>query len=218
MKKLLYFTIITLFVVTSLLSGCSKKAEDDFQPSHDVKEEKDSVEAFATAAPQPADGTTNQYSKESEMSDEMLLEPPALYSSPIDDSEVYQKEEYGEFIESAFNSPLENPLSTFSIDVDTASYSNIRRYLTDGYMPPEDAVRIEECINYFSYDYPQPEGRHPLDAYITISTCPWNEDRYLARVAVQGEYIEKEDAGASNLVFSSRNSTLVLAKSNCVFT
>ncbi|MEX1377174.1 MAG: von Willebrand factor type A domain-containing protein [Eubacteriales bacterium] len=123
------------------------------------------------------------------------------YSSYSYEAPAYPNEGYEGYDESEFTSPVDKPLSTLSIDVDTASYSNIRRYLNEGELPPVDAVRVEECINYFKYDYPQPDGEHPIDATVTISTCPWNENNYLARVAVQGEYIEKEDAGASNLVF-----------------
>jgi Uncharacterized protein containing a von Willebrand factor type A (vWA) domain len=110
-------------------------------------------------------------------------------------------EEYGSYVESGFHSPADDPLSTFSIDVDTASYSNIRRYLTDGALPPEDAVRVEECINYFTYGYANPMGDDPISAQVTISDCPWNEGRYLARVSLKAREIDLSEAPASNLVF-----------------
>ncbi len=110
-------------------------------------------------------------------------------------------EEYGSFVEGGFHSPADDPLSTFSIDVDTASYSNIRRYLNDGALPPEDAVRVEECVNYFTYNYENPSGSDPVSASVTISGCPWNEGRYLARVALKAREIDLSEAPASNLVF-----------------
>ena len=110
-------------------------------------------------------------------------------------------EEYGQYSESPFLSPLEEPLSTFSIDVDTASYSNIRRYLSDGALPPEDAVRVEECINYFSYNYSKPMGNDPVSVGVTVSDCPWNAGRYLARVTVNAEELDLSEAPDGNIVF-----------------
>ena len=188
MKKFMLLVMCTLFFMTLFVSGCSDKA-DDVEVSEEIE------------------STTSTSNQEAPMTEE-LTESDYFFSGNSKDSvereeaaAEYPNEGYDEYQESEFTTPQENPLSTLSIDVDTASYSNIRRYLNDGMLPPEDAVRVEECINYFNYDYPQPDGGHPIDAYVTISTCPWNEDRYLARVAIQGEYIEKSEAGASNLVF-----------------
>jgi len=110
-------------------------------------------------------------------------------------------EEYGKFEESTFLTPDDRPLSTFSVDVDTASYSNVRRMLLDGYMPDYDAVRVEEFINYFSYDYDGPYGDDPIAIGVDIAPCPWNDGRALARIAVQAEKIDLSDTLDSNLVF-----------------
>ena len=110
-------------------------------------------------------------------------------------------EEYGSYQENDFVSPTKAPFSTFSIDVDTASYSQIRRYLGDGELPPADAVRVEECVNYFPYDYAGPDGKDPVSANVTISDCPWNEGRALARVVVKAKDLGFADKPASNLVF-----------------
>ncbi len=110
-------------------------------------------------------------------------------------------EEYGSTVETGFHSPDEDPLSTFSIDVDTASYSNIRRYLTDGALPPQDAVRVEECVNYFKYGYENPAGDDPISAGVTISDCPWSNGHYLVRVSLKAREIDLSEAPASNLVF-----------------
>jgi Ca-activated chloride channel family protein len=95
-----------------------------------------------------------------------------------------------------------NPLSTFSIDVDTASYANIRRFLTqNNYLPPPSAVRIEEMINYFRYNYPQPDGDVPFSVTTEVATCPWNTDHRLVRVGLKGKEIAREKRPVSNLVF-----------------
>jgi Ca-activated chloride channel homolog len=110
-------------------------------------------------------------------------------------------ESYAEIIERAFVRTVDAPVSTFSIDVDTASYANARRFLNQGQLPPKDAVRIEELINYFDYDYPQPDGEHPFSVNVEVNTCPWNADHELARIGLQGRAIEWDDRPGSNLVF-----------------
>jgi len=113
----------------------------------------------------------------------------------------FNTEEYDRIYENKFLPALQNPLSTFSIDVDTASYANIRRFLNENRFPYKDAVRIEEMINYFSYDYPQPEGRHPFSVYAEISACPWNPGHRLIHIGLQGKKLAAEKLPPSNLVF-----------------
>ena len=110
-------------------------------------------------------------------------------------------ESYAEITENTFLSALHDPLSTFSIDVDAASYSNSRRFINQGQLPPRDAVRIEEYINYFSYDYIQPEDKHPFSINMETAKCPWNEDHKLVHIGIQGMEVEKQDIPANNLVF-----------------
>jgi len=111
------------------------------------------------------------------------------------------REQYGSFIENSFVDPLDEGLSTFSIDVDRAGYSNVRRFLDDGQMPPTDAVRIEEMINYFNYDYDQPKGKDPIALYSTLTDCPWNKDHRLMHIGLQGKEIVTDELPPSNLVF-----------------
>jgi len=92
-------------------------------------------------------------------------------------------------------------LSTFSIDVDRASYSNVRRFLNNGQKPPKDAVRIEEMINYFDYNYPQPKGEHPFSITTEASDCPWNKEAKLLHIGLQGKRIDMDNAPYNNLVF-----------------
>ncbi len=113
----------------------------------------------------------------------------------------HNTEGYSAIHENGFKDVLHNPLSTFSIDVDKASYSNVRRFLNMGQLPPKDAVRIEEMINYFNYDYPEPEGKHPFSVYTEISQCPWNGSHQLLHVGLKGKSIDKSDLPPSNLVF-----------------
>ena len=113
----------------------------------------------------------------------------------------WNTENYATVHENGFKEVSVNPLSTFSIDVDNTSYSNVRRYLNQGQLPPKDAVRVEEMINYFTYDYPEPEGEHPFSITTELGTCPWNEDNYLMRVGLKGKSIDKSDLPPSNLVF-----------------
>ncbi len=114
---------------------------------------------------------------------------------------VFNYESYEELADNEFESPINAPLSTFSIDVDRASYANTRRYINDGYLPPRNAVRIEELINYFDYSYPQPEGEHPFSITTELAECPWNSSRQLALIGIQGLRVEREEAPKSNLVF-----------------
>lgn len=110
-------------------------------------------------------------------------------------------EEYSGYAEAGFKDPKVEPLSTFSADVDTASYTNVRRLLEDNDIVPEDAVRIEEFINYFDYDYPQPEDGSAFGRYVEISDCPWNADHKLIMLGIQGQEIARKEAPPSNLVF-----------------
>ena len=113
----------------------------------------------------------------------------------------YNTEEYDRIYENSFKTVVQNPLSTFSIDVDNAAYSNLRRFLNHNQLPPKDAVRIEEMINYFNYDYPQPEGQHPFSFTNEVAPCPWNSAHKLVHIGIQGKSLDYENLKSSNLVF-----------------
>lgn len=110
-------------------------------------------------------------------------------------------EGYAVISESLPVSPKDQPLSTFSVDVDTASYANVRRFLDSGRLPPRDAVRIEELVNYFRYDYPQPEGDVPFSVTVDAAECPWNNEHRLVRIGLQGRVVDRGARPAGNLVF-----------------
>lgn len=117
------------------------------------------------------------------------------------DNNDFNREGYDAITENRFLKATDNPLSTFSIDVDAASYSNVRRLLNMGQMPPAGAVRIEEMINYFSYTYPQPDNNEPFSINTEISDCPWNVKHRLVLIGLQGKKIPVDNLPASNIVF-----------------
>jgi len=141
---------------------------------------KERVKSTTSYSPSVTGGVTNSYDVK-----------------PID----YNTEEYDVINENKFKGVKLNPLSTFSIDVDRASYSNVRRFLNSSQKPHKDVVRIEELINYFDYDYPQPKGDDPFSTNLEMGVCPWNKDHYLLNIGIQGKEIEPEKIPASNLVF-----------------
>ncbi|HYI13197.1 MAG TPA: VWA domain-containing protein [Thermoanaerobaculia bacterium] len=120
-------------------------------------------------------------------------------AAPAADDE-HNTEEYGRFEENPFLRPADNPLSTFSIDVDRASYANVRRFLDTGQRPPRQAVRIEEMVNYFTYDYPDPAGG-PFSITTELAACPWNNRHKLMLIGLQGKRMRTRDLPPNNLVF-----------------
>jgi Ca-activated chloride channel family protein len=127
-----------------------------------------------------------------------------VYQSAPTSDEYYQAhntEEYDAVNENIFHDAIKNPLSTFSIDVDAASYSNVRRFINNGQRPPKDAVRIEEMVNYFDYSYEQPKDDHPFSVLTEISQAPWNNKHKLVHIGLQGKKISTEKLPPSNLVF-----------------
>lgn len=127
--------------------------------------------------------------------------PRSQFESPGAEQQNFNTKRYDRIVENDFLDARNNPLSTFSIDVDTASYANMRRFLDSGQLPPPGAIRIEELINYFNYDYPQPEGDVPFSVNVELAGCPWNPAHRLARIGLQGREIETENRPPSNLVF-----------------
>ena len=106
------------------------------------------------------------------------------------------QEDYDTFVENAFESPKTAPLSTFSIDVDNASYTNIRRFINNGQAVPKDAVRVEEMVNFFKYNYPQPKDQHPFSINTELSDSPWNSKNQILRIGLQGKkYCNREFTG-----------------------
>jgi Ca-activated chloride channel family protein len=123
------------------------------------------------------------------------------YAPPTPMPRDFNTAEYSQIVDNDYKDVKQEPLSTFSIDVDGGAYSNVRHFIQSGQMPPPDAVRIEEMINYFKYDYPQPEKKDPFSITTEVAACPWNKDHQLALIGLQGKEIPKADAPPANLTF-----------------
>jgi Ca-activated chloride channel homolog len=194
MRFLTYCTIIACLLLTALcLAACSKKEM--------VKAEDSMTSIMPAKIPEPAElrasGTMHKLAKEN------TYPPPSPPASsyPIVSSHDFNTEGYDRVNENPFLEVLKNPQSTFSIDVDTASYTNVRRFINSGMLPPPDAVRIEEMVNYFNYDYPQPTGNIPFSFNTEVTDSPWKPGNKLLLIGLQGVKISTEKLPPANLVF-----------------
>jgi Ca-activated chloride channel family protein len=170
-----------------LVSGCGTGRQQLASPEPYREEEKMMKESLAADMAYPSSARAKK--------------DGSFALSLRDDIAVnFNTEEYDHIAENEFKGVKDNPLSTFSIDVDTASYANVRRYITASQLPPRDAVRIEEMINYFDYDYPQPGGEHPFSVTTEISECPWNGDNRLVHIGLQGKSLDYKNLKPCNLV------------------
>lgn len=124
---------------------------------------------------------------------------PAPMPMPVPDQP--SNERYGQISDNPIHRVAEAPVSTFSVDVDTGSYSNVRRLLNGGALPPSDAVRVEELINYFPYDYALPRDGRPFAVHTALAPAPWNAQRVLLRVAIKGQDVAQQSLPPANLVF-----------------
>jgi Ca-activated chloride channel family protein len=174
-----------LVIVTLALLAASCSHESSRSGEHAANANTGGVVGVAPAAPATADvAKSEEYARPGEYDDERA------------GGERYAKIDENPFLEAS-----RAPLSTFSIDVDTASYSNTRRFLTEGRLPPRDAVRIEELVNYFTYNYPQPDGPLPFSVTTEVADCPWDARHRLVQIGLQGRKVSTEDLPPANLVF-----------------
>ncbi len=142
---------------------------------------------------------TNYYIDGVRVSGGKVTAPPP--HDPTEPQDGHNTEDYAHIAENDFKSPLQEPLSTFSIDVDKASYANVRRFLNANQLPPKDAVRIEEMINYFDFDYEKPKGDVPFSVTTELSSCNWKDGHLLLHIGLQGRQMEMKNAPPSNLTF-----------------
>ena len=145
----------------------------------------ESQSAPAPTGTSPASDMKTQAKTNSTELTEAPAKPPSQPAATTDES-------YQTIVDNKFYTADRQPLSTFSIDVDTASYSNVRRFINEGQLPPKDAVRIEEMVNYFAYDYPQPVGDKPFSINTEVATAPWNPQHKLVQIGLQGKKIGME--------------------------
>jgi Ca-activated chloride channel family protein len=178
-----------------LLSGCNTTRPGGSSESSRNSDATGQPQQAAQRASQPA-ATTGTLGGNYETQEQAKISPRVEGEEGGFNTEGYSRIE-----ENPFFTTQRAPLSTFSIDVDTASYSNTRRFLTGGQLPPKDAVRVEELINYFSYDYPQPAGPEPFSVTAEVSACPWNDAHRLVLVGLQGRKLSREQLPPANLVF-----------------
>ncbi len=200
-------TALVLCALVFIIAGCNRQANvADTNAARDMA-------MPTTSAPAPA-AMKAEFDAEMEgapMPSFANIEASADAAEGIDPAEAGEGigpgeggEKYDHIVENPFSRVTDHPLSTFSIDVDTASYSKVRQYLFEyNKLPRPDAVRIEELLNYFHYDYQPPtaEQSHPFATHIAISECPWNSEHRLARVALKGRVMANEVRPSSNLVF-----------------
>jgi Ca-activated chloride channel homolog len=195
-KNKITFSVIFLIAlclgVVFMLSSCSPFSCSPFNASDNYRRKRISQDC-ETRKKQPI-------KKCIQMAPAHLMMPASKEKRPQD--QAFNTEEYKYIADNDFLATTHRPLSTFSVDVDTASYSNIRRFLLQQkQMPPKDAVRIEECINYFRYNYPEPNGKMPLKATVEMSKCPWNSKHNLLLIGLQAKKIKKDKLPPSNFVF-----------------
>ncbi|MEP5611345.1 MAG: von Willebrand factor type A domain-containing protein [Cyclobacteriaceae bacterium] len=160
--------------------------------------EEDALSEIAISPAQVRKESNKSYTRSSgTLSNKFLGTGGVAYDQALN----HNTEEYATIHENGFRKVLDKPLSTFSIDVDAASYSNMRRFINNGQLPPKDAVRIEEMINYFGYNYKNPTGKDPFSINTELSKAPWNEEHLIVQVGLQGKKIEMDNLPASNIVF-----------------
>ncbi len=185
------------------------------QPAADAPAEESAPVGFEVAA---VESRLTLKSAQKEVLDELEDKVDAFYTGFGRDSTRRKRESltslprpgayneaYDRITENAFVQPIpldtETSVSTFSVDVDTASYANVRRFLNNGQFPPKNAVRVEELINYFQYDYPQPEGEDPFSVNIELNICPWQPRHRLARIGLRAKDLDEQQRPPTNLVF-----------------
>lgn len=190
---------MSLMVTAAMLSGCGAGTKSA------------TCETTAAGRPQYVAGATEAASETMALDGQAEMESAASgehsgnrisykYQQAYG-QEDYNTEEYSYIAENGYKRVADEPLSTFSIDVDTAAYSNIRRMIHQGTPIPADAVRIEEMVNYFDYDYPEPEGDAPFSVTTEYSVCPWNQENNLLLIGLQAKEIDFSNRPASNFVF-----------------
>lgn len=198
-KKKVCVLLSTIMTVVSL-SGCGGSASNGTAPmAYTNSEQSGGYDGLDLASPQMVEEDAN-FDMANSYATADVAEAPAGEMAPQD----WNTEEYSALEEAGFKAVANDPLSTFSADVDTASYSNVRRMIEQGYSMdeiPDGAVRIEEMLNYFSYDYNLPKKDEPFGVTTVISDCPWNEEAKLLQIGLKTQEIDFSEAPDSNLVF-----------------
>jgi Ca-activated chloride channel family protein len=159
------------------------------------------VDASANYAPPPAAVASAMEARRAMPQGMPMIAPAPLADSAAFGYQDVYREQYQKIDSSPVQAVAQQPVSTFSIDVDTGAYANVRRFLNDGRLPPKDAVRLEELVNYFPYAYPKPEGDVPFSVATELATTPWNPATRLLRVAIKAADLSAAELPPANLVF-----------------
>lgn len=176
--------------------------DEAIEQRNDTRSETDHVHTAPSGPPVIADVSSSQVGKSAAASYSMMIAPHAMQSQIRHASEPLYREQYQHPGDNRVLRVTDNPVSTFSIDVDTGAYTNARRWLSQGSLPPQDAVRVEEFINYFDYDYRVPRDRsRPFLVETEIAPTPWNAGTHLFRIGIQGYEVPQQQLPAANLVF-----------------
>jgi Ca-activated chloride channel homolog len=182
------WALVAALVVVAAAFACAKKAAD-------ISSVQPPPPSSAPAAPAESRAVPSPLARDSFMSArEVAVKIVGTF-------EGFNTEAYDHIEENRFHRVEADPLSTFSVDVDTASYANVRRFLADGELPPAGAVRTEELVNYFRFAYPQPSGTDPFSITTELAECPWNPKHRLALIGLQGRAATDRDPAPRNLVF-----------------
>lgn len=201
MRKRMVCTVVIVSLIFTM-AGCSKSKKGGANMDSVVSEEtttNDYKNGYQNDVYNESSDSKSSESSESEYgtsSNDIVMDTDEDYYYPNGSSE-----EYNYYQENDFTAVSKQGLSTFSADVDTASYSNLRRMINDGYINDKDAIRVEEMLNYFDYDYEGPTGKEPFGVNVQIGKCPWNSNTLLMMVGMQTEDIDFSDGPNSNLVF-----------------
>jgi len=210
------FGVFALLLNMFALSGCKTQKEDLMVPESAAMEmsapdapameaEPAMASAMPVADPAPVEGLPDvdtaklHFKRAYDNPEQVRTGTPS--SPPVPNTPVPGTESYSDIVDNGFQEVRQAPLSTFSIDVDTASYSNVRRFLDGGQIPPADAVRIEELINYFDYSYAPPTDGNPFAANVEVAACPWNAEHYIARIGLKGFEMPASERPNGNYVF-----------------
>lgn len=204
--KTYFWKSVLVMLLMLFLAACSERSGVLYKKSE--AEGGESVRKEAPPAPKLVQPEIVEVPDEEEITIDVEIDQeisteqkPEPKSKPKDKDTDSNTEDYDKIVDNPFLSPQKSPLSTFSIDVDAASYTNTRRYLTGGSLPPKGAVRIEEFINFFDYDYPQPTDTHPFSVTTEVASCPWNAENKLVHIGLQGRKLNYSELKPSNLVF-----------------
>jgi Ca-activated chloride channel family protein len=209
MKKFIIY-LITVMIFVSIFSGCAKNLASKDYSKNETQSRVEYTKSYNTSTTGKSVSNEILAGKSTESKVHITFDGNNIKENPSDFSHtagiryerpVVNTEEYKVIKRNGFLSVFDEPLSTFSIDVDTASYANVRRFVDDNMLPPEDAVRVEELINYFDYSYNAPNGSKPFNVFTEVAPCPWNKENYLVKVALKGKEVKEEKIPDSNLVF-----------------